>query len=680
MNGSNDIGPKYENRLIHEKSPYLLQHAHNPVDWYPWGDEAFAKAKAEEKPVFLSIGYSTCHWCHVMERESFEDEQVAELLNKSFVSIKVDREERPDVDDFYMSACMALNGSGGWPLNCFLTPDKKPFFAGTYFPKDDAYGRAGFITLLRHIAGMWRDRRGEVSAAAAGILGHISERDAEKAAFEKNADDEAYAELRRAFDGVNGGFGGAPKFPSLQDFLFLMRYGLAKNAGAAVDMTRLTLERMRRGGIYDHIGGGFFRYSTDERWLVPHFEKMLYDNALHIYTYSEASVLIDKSFERTVRETVEFVLRTLHDAQGGFYTALDADSEGGEGRCYLWNPQEVEEALGGADGARFCALYDVTARGNFEGRSIPNLLKKTPSSADADFAASANKRLLEYRGRRPQPFRDDKVLTANNGLMTAALACAGRILNDKTYIEYAERCADFILRNLFSGERLLARWRAGEAGIPAGCGDYAFLIRGLIELYEATFEPRWLAEALRLADSADSLFWDQVQGGYYSSGSDTDDLPLRQKEYYDGALPSANAVMAQNVIQLSRLTGDSKFEARLSAILDSAAAGINSRPAAYCGLLCALEHVKAGGSELIIANGEGLEKMLLALPRFAPFHVTAVCGAGYEKMAELAPFTENYRAENGLATAYLCSGGTCLQPMTDSSALKARLERQAAVY
>lgn len=680
MSLSNDVRPRHENRLIHEKSPYLLQHAHNPVDWYPWGDDAFEKAKTEDKPVFLSIGYSTCHWCHVMEHESFEDERVAEELNKSFVSIKVDREERPDVDSFYMNACMALSGSGGWPLNCFLTPDKKPFFAGTYFPKDDAYGRAGFLTLLRHIADMWRDKRGEVGAAAAGLLGHISERDAKKAAFQENADDGAYAELRRGFDSVNGGFGGAPKFPSLQNALFLMRYGLAKNESGAADMVRMTLGRMRRGGIYDHIGGGFFRYSTDERWLVPHFEKMLYDNALHIYTYSEASVLIDKSFERTVRETVEFVLRDLHDIQGGFYTALDADSEGGEGRCYLWSPQEVEEALGRADGARFCALYDVTARGNFEGQSIPNLLKEAPASSDADFAVSAKKRLLESRRRRPRPFCDDKVLTANNGLMTAALACAGRILKDKTYIGHAARCADFILRSLFSGDRLLARWRAGEAGIPAGCDDYAFLIWGLIELYEATFEPRWLGEALRLTDSADSLFWDKAQGGYYLSGSDINDLPLRQKEYYDGALPSANSVMAQNLIKLSRLTGDPKFEARLGAVLDSTAADVSSYPAAYCGLLCAFEHVKADGSELIIANGGGLEEMLPALPRFAPFQVTAVCGAGYEKMAELAPFTENYKAKDGLATAYLCSGGTCLQPITDPSALRAQLERKAAVY
>ena len=679
MSAPNDVKPKYENKLIREKSPYLLQHAHNPVDWYPWGDEAFAKAKAEDKPVFLSIGYSTCHWCHVMERESFEDEQVAKALNQSFVSIKVDREERPDVDNFYMHACTALNGSGGWPLSCFLTPEKKPFFAGTYFPKEDSYGRAGFITLLRYIADMWRDKRGEVDAAAAGVLGHIAERGPKNGALKATVDDAAYSTLRRSFDSVNGGFGGAPKFPSPQDTLFLMRYGLAQKEGGAVDMVRTTLARMRRGGLYDQIGGGFFRYSTDARWLVPHFEKMLYDNALHIYAYSEASVLIDKSFARTVRETAAFVLRDLHDIDGGFYTALDADSEEGEGRCYLWRPQEVEEALGSTDGARFCALYDVTARGNYEGRSIPNLLKETPSAADADFAVSVNKRLLEYRGRRPQPFRDDKVLTANNGLMTAALACAGRILHDTTYIGYASKCADFILRNLFAGDRLLARWRVGEAGIPAGCDDYACLIWGLIELYEATFEPRWLGEALRLADSADSLFWDTAQGGYYLSGSDIGDLPVRQKEYSDGALPSANSVMAQNLIKLSRLTGDSKFEARLGALLDSAA-GVNSYPAAYCGLLCAFEYAKSESSELIIANGEGLEKMLLALPRFAPFHVTAVCGTGYEKMAELAPFTKNYKAVDRLAAAYLCSGGTCLQPVTDPAALRAQLERKATVY
>ena len=680
MSALNGAGPKHENRLIHEKSPYLLQHAHNPVDWYPWGNEAFKKAGAEDKPVFLSIGYSTCHWCHVMERESFEDERVAEELNKNFVSVKVDREERPDVDSFYMDACMALNGSGGWPLSCFLAPEKKPFFAGTYFPKEDAYGRAGFLTLLRNIAGMWRDRRGEVDAAVAGLLEHISAESGKKSDFPKNADEEAFAALRRSFAGTNGGFGGAPKFPPLPSLLFLMRYGLAENEGGAFDMVRATLEHMRRGGICDAVGGGFFRYSTDERWLVPHFEKMLCDNAMHIYAYSEASALLDKSFERTARKTAEFALRDLRDGQGGFYTALDADSGGGEGRYYLWSPQEVEEALGRTDGARYCALYDVTGRGNFEGRSIPNLLKKAPSSDDRSFAASANRRLLEYRNRRPRPFRDDKVLTANNGLMTAALACAGRIFKERTYLEYAKECAEFVSQNLFSGGRLLARWRAGEAGIPAGCGDYAFFIWGLIELYEATFEPRWLEKALRLAESADGLFWDRAQGGCFLSGNDTDDLPLRRKEYYDGALPAANAVMAQNFIRLSRLTGDPKLEARAGAVFSGAAAGVRRHPAAYCGLLCAFEHAKTGGSELVIANGEGLGKMLLALPRFAPFHVAAVCGAGYEKMAELAPFTRDCKAAGGRATAYLCSGGACLPPMTDPSALRAQLERKAAVF
>lgn len=680
MSALKDAGPKHENRLIHEKSPYLLQHAHNPVDWYPWGDEAFEKARAEDKPVFLSIGYSTCHWCHVMERESFEDDRVAEELNKDFVSIKVDREERPDVDGFYMNACTALNGFGGWPLSCFLTPDKRPFFAGTYFPKEDTYGRAGFLTLLKNIAGLWRGRRSEAGAAAAGLLERISAEGGKEGAFPENADDEAYAELRRSFDGANGGFGGAPKFPSLSNLFFLMRYGLAKNESCAFDMVRATLEHMRRGGIRDAVGGGFFRYSTDERWLVPHFEKMLCDNALHIAAYSEASALLDKSFERTARETAEFALRDLRDGQGGFYTALDADSGEGEGRYYLWSPQEVEKALGRADGARYCALYDVTARGNFEGKSIPNLLRKAPSSEDRSFAASANRRLLESRNRRPRPFRDDKVLTANNGLMTAALACAGRIFKERTYLEYAKECAEFILRSLFSGERLLARWRAGESGIPAGCGDYAFFIWGLIELYEATFEPRWLERALRLTESADGLFWDRAQGGCFLSGSDANDLPLRRKEYYDGALPSANSVMARNFIRLSRLTGNPKLEARAKAVFAGAAAGVRRNPAAYCGLLCAFEHAKAGGSELVLANGGGLEKMLLALPRFAPFHVTAVCGADYEKMAELAPFTRDYRAIDGRATAYLCSGGACLPPITDPAALRARLGRKAAAF
>jgi uncharacterized protein YyaL (SSP411 family) len=671
----------HTNRLINEKSPYLLQHAHNPVDWYPWGDDAFNKAKAEDKPLFLSIGYSTCHWCHVMEQESFEDEDVAAQLNKSFVSIKVDREERPDVDNFYMSACMALNGSGGWPLSCFLSPDKNPFFAGTYFPKNDSFNQSGFLTVLGQIAGLWKNSRDDITDASSSLLSHIKKSSgSNKAALRENADAVAFNTLSRSFDAKNGGFGGAPKFPSLQNILFLMRYGLTHGDSPAFDMVGISLDGMKNGGIYDHVGGGFCRYSTDARWLAPHFEKMLYDNALHIMAYSEAAALFGGDYARVVRETIEFVLRELADIEGGFYTAIDADSEGEEGKFYLFTPQDVQAALGEADGARYCALYDITGHGNFEGKNIPNLIDKKLTDKDRIFAAQANKRLLAYRGHRIPPFRDDKILVSNNGLMIAALSIAGRILGEQAYISQAEKCADFLLERLISGGRLLARWRQGEAGIPAACDDYAYLFWGLIELYEATFDPRWLNKAISIEHDMDSLFWDEQNGGYYLAGSDIKDLPLRQKEFYDGALPSGNSVAALSLLRLARLTGDSSFEDRMKAIFKAAAAGVNSNPAAHCGLMCALLYLEAGGSEIIIVNGESLEALKGCLPRFAPFMVSVVCGAGYELITQIAPFLGEYSGHDGRAAAYVCSAGSCMQPVTEPADLKKLLEDKTVVF
>ena len=422
---------EHTNRLIHEKSPYLLQHAHNPVDWYPWGGEAFEKARRDDKPVFLSIGYSTCHWCHVMERESFEDDRVAAALNRDFVSIKVDREERPDVDHFYMSACTALSGAGGWPLSCFLTPDRKPFFAGTYFPREDRFGSPGFLTLLAAIAGMWRENRSRLTGSTDEILRHIT--DGTAAGREKVRPDileTAFRALERSFDPEYGGFGSAPKFPCVQNLLFLMRYEVAHPGSGAAAMVAGTLDAMWKGGIHDAVGGGFCRYSTDRQWLLPHFEKMAYDNAMLLLAFSEASARIDPRFARMARETMDFCTRELREPSGGFATAIDADSDGAEGRFYLFTPEQVVRVLGAKDGARYCRLFRIAPGGNFDGRSIPNRIGVSFTPGDEEFAAAASRKLRVARSGRVPPFRDDKQLTGNNGLMVAAFAVAGHILGD----------------------------------------------------------------------------------------------------------------------------------------------------------------------------------------------------------------------------------------------------------
>ena len=671
----------HTNKLINEKSPYLLQHAHNPVDWFPWGDEAFAKAKTEDKPVFLSIGYSTCHWCHVMERESFEDEGVAEIINKSFVCIKVDREERPDVDNFYMSACMALNSSGGWPLSCFLTPDRKPFFAGTYFPKEDAYSMPGFKTVLNHIAGLWKNNRNELLEASQSILKHLSEQSASKQTkLKNNIENTAFKSLINSYDEHYGGFSPAPKFPSLQNLLFLIRYNIAVNDRTALEMIDKTLRCMYQGGIYDHIGGGFCRYSTDEAWLVPHFEKMLYDNAMHILTYAEAGVLINNDFAEISREISAFCIRELRDDSGGFYTAIDADSEGVEGKFYVFSPLEIKEALCETDGKRYCELFDITAQGNFEGKNIPNLISRPLTATEKTFARTANERLLTYRAKRIPPFLDDKILTANNALMIAALAAQGRLLIDTSFIEYAEQCADFLLDKLVVSGRLMSSWRDGSASSPATSDDYAYLIWGLIELYESTFSPKWLRHALNFTQNMMEFFWDKDGGGFYLSGSDITDLPLRQKNTHDGAIPSGNSVAAQNLLRLARLCDNSDYERMANDIFGLVASSLNSYPSAYCGLLSALLYLKNGGTEIILVNGDGIDELKNISAAFSPFTVVAVCGSGYEEMAELAPFLSEYAPLNGKATAYVCSGGSCHQPINEPESLKKLIEKDRATH
>lgn len=660
----------YTNDLSGEKSPYLLQHAHNPVNWMPWGDAAFHAAKTRDMPVFLSIGYSSCHWCHVMERESFEDTEVASLLNEHFISIKVDREERPDVDHLYMQACTAMTGQGGWPLSIFLTPDLLPFFAGTYLPKHDQYGMPGLMTVLGRIITLWSTDRNKLIEAGKNTLRYLGETAAPQSGTEEtDYSNEAYAQFKLSFDAAYGGFGSAPKFPSAYNLLFLMRYAIAREEPHALQMIKKTLTSMGRGGIYDFVAGGFCRYSTDRQWLVPHFEKMLYGNALLAIAYAEGAAYLDPDYAWAAKRTLDYCIRDMRGEHGGFYTAQDADSEGVEGKYYVWTPVELKAVLGDTDGQRFCKLFNITEKGNFEGKSIPHHIDRDVSKEDWDFAHRCFPLLLTERNKRVQPLTDDKVLTSGNGLMIAALSVCGRLLNIQVYIKRAEEAAHFILTNLTDEGRLLSRWREGHAAHPSTSDDYAYLIWGLIELYQSSHDPQWLAEAVTLAESMPGLFWDQRSGGLFLSGSDVEDLPLRLKNVHDGAVPSGNAVAASNLIRLSRLTGNTVYEDRARAILDAFAGEMASYPMGCAGLLTAQTFLQHGLTEISIVNGEGLKPMLDTVRQFNPFTVVSVVGKGYEQMETLVPDAKGNTPVEGRATAYVCTRAGCRPPVTDPEVL-----------
>ena len=655
----------HTNKLILEKSPYLLQHAHNPVDWHPWGDEAFAEARRRDIPVFLSIGYSTCHWCHVMERESFEDEDVASVLNANFVCIKVDREERPDIDHLYMNACTAMTGQGGWPLSCFLTPDKKPFFAGSYLPKDDRYGMRGFMTILETISNLWRNERPRLLAASADIMAHIAA--PPQTAHEnirENASSAAFKQLAASFDRKNGGFGQAPKFPSAHNLLFLIRYHILYKEPLAAQMVAETLRAMQRGGIWDHIGGGFCRYATDQQWLVPHFEKMMYDNAMLTIAFCEAGAAIDESFFNTVRRILEYAFQEMHDDDGGFYTAQDADSEGEEGRYYVFTPSEIQLVLGAEDGKRFCSLFNITPQGNFEGKSIPNLLYSNPFADDAAFAQKCFPDLLQFRNKRVPPLKDDKKLASVNGLMLAALATAGRLMRDEKCIAAAEKTGVFLLKNMFHNGRLNASFRQGDLRHPATSDDYAYVLWGLFELYQTTLVPCWLSQAIRLADSMLELFQDG-QGALYLSGRDVHDLPVRTKNTHDGALPSGNAVAAQVLVRIADITHREQYRTAAKAIAESLSGVISAYPTAFTGLLCADLYNRHGGIQAVLASGAGISDLQQAVSGFNPFLTVALCGEGFREMDILAPHVKDYRPLDGSATAYICSPRGCQSPIAD---------------
>jgi uncharacterized protein YyaL (SSP411 family) len=683
------------NHLIHEKSPYLLQHADNPVDWYPWGPEAFQKARQEDKPIFLSIGYATCHWCHVMAHESFEDEEVARILNESFVSIKVDREERPDIDQIYMSVCQALTGQGGWPLTIFITPEGKPFFAGTYFPKSSRMGMVGFTELLTRVASLWGSDRGRILQDSEKIRQAIRKEaglGAAGAALDQGVLRKAYEQFLRAFDPVWGGFGQAPKFPTPHHLTFLLRWYRRSQELQAASMVGKTLEGMRKGGIFDQIGFGFHRYSVDERWLVPHFEKMLYDQALLAMAYAEAYQALGKAqFAQVAREIFTYVLRDMTAPEGGFYSAEDADSEGKEGLFYVWTPRQVRKHLGHTLGDLFCRFYGISSEGNFEGgMSIPHIFQTPQNFADQEkmnpvqlerALEEAREKLFQARERRVHPLKDDKIITSWNGLMIAALAKGYQALRDETYAQAARKAADFILQRMRTDHgRLQRRFRHGHIAYPGFLDDYAHLVWGLLELYEAIFEVRYLEEALHLNQIMIELFWDEEKGGFYFSGRDNEALISRPRDLYDGAIPSGNSVAALNLLRLSRMTGKVDWEKKADQLLKVFSAAVADSPMAYTQFLIAVDFMLGPSREIVIAGDPGLEEsreMIAFVQRsFLPNKVLLFRAEGDagRKLSTLSPFVEGMRPLNKRPTVYLCENYTCKTPLTDLAALEAALK------
>ena len=687
------------NRLSREKSPYLLQHAGNPVDWYPWGEEAFDRARREDKPVFLSVGYSTCHWCHVMAHESFEDETVAALLDGAFVCVKVDREERPDIDGIYMRVCQMMAGSGGWPLTIVMTPEKLPFFAATYIPKESRWGRQGLVELIPRIGSIWETRRDEVEKAAARTASHLMQPHRETGELHPEAlPARALEELRGQFDEAHGGFGESPKFPMPHQIVFLLRHWGRTGSPEALRMAERTLSAMRQGGIFDQLGHGFHRYSTDRQWLVPHFEKMLYDQALLAMAFTEAfQATGNEAHARTVREVLDYCLGDLRSSEGGFYAAEDADSEGKEGRLYLWRMEELRRLLAPEELRLAEAAFSLAEEGNFvdpvepekRGDNIlhvcgpPVKIAEGLGMTEAGFLQrleAVRLRLLAAREKRVRPQRDDKILTDWNGLMIAALARAARVLEEPRYLEAARAAIDFTLSRLRKPDgRLLHSFCKGEAAVTAGLDDYAFLTWGLIEAYEAGFDADDLRTAIALQALVDRRFRD-TDGGFFSTPDDGEALLFRPREGHDGAVPSGNAVTLMNLIRLGRMTGDPRREEAAAALGRAFAGSLWKIPSAHAQWMIALELLAGPSREVVIAGRSGEKDtaaMLTVLRRaYLPGMTLLLRPEGEEDPAitEIAPFTRKMRAIEGRAAAYLCTGFACRRPVTDPQELEALID------
>ncbi len=685
MNQQEAAGDVQRNRLAGEKSPYLLQHAENPVHWYPWGDEAFQKALQEDKPIFLSIGYSTCHWCHVMARECFRDHEVARELNKSFIPVKVDREERPDVDHIYMSVCQMITGSGGWPLTVIATPDKKPFFAGTYFPKVSRFGLPGLLNILQVISEAWEgDRKTLLDQADKiyrAILEGRHERDAEPGLVtpKETTDydsllEKGFAEFSKSFDEDAGGFGGAPKFPLPHNLMFLMAYWKRTGNKRALDMAERTMKGAYSGGVYDHLGFGFFRYATDSKWLVPHFEKMLYDNAMMLRAVTELYQATKKDIYKDIAfEIVSFVKSEMVSSQGGFYSAIDAESQGEEGKFYVWTPNEVTSLLGEGDGKTFCDRYGIGTDGRFRGGSVPHLsrIAANPDAPDRmEFVLEAREpaaerlrvKMLAERDKRVRPTTDDKVLTSWNSLMISAMAKTSYATGDDRCLEMAEACAAFILKNLFRGGTLYARYRLGDAAHSGTLCDYAYFVWGLMDLYQVTYKVEYLKHAWDLAAKMVELFWDDSISGFYLTEPGRQDLIIRPRETYDGAIPSGHSVAIMNLLRIFHLGGPEDYESMAISAIDALARDVARNPIGYGYSLCAVNYVSGGALDIQVdADREDptAEAMLnyvksLYLPGAQVIFSAHRAFLGKEDPPKMPP----------RPTITVCQGKTCGAPVT----------------
>ncbi len=697
---SNGAGGK-PNRLISEKSPYLLQHAYSPVDWHPWGYEAFEKAREEDKPIFLSIGYSSCHWCHVMGRESFEDPEVARLMNEVFISIKVDREERPDIDNVYMTVCHMMTGSGGWPLTIIMTPGKIPFFAGTYLPKHGRFGQIGVVDMIDSIREVWATRREEVTESTRQVIAVLQQETAHPLGEE--LDEEAlelvYEQLVQGFDEHHGGFGSAPKFPTPQNILFLLRYWKRTGNEKSLEMAEQTLRAMQCGGIYDHVGFGFHRYSTDPEWFVPHFEKMLCDQAMMAMAYTEAYQATRKEeYRETARKIFTYVLRDMTSREGAFYSAEDADSEGEEGKFYLWTLDEIRQTLEDREADLAIDLFNVRNEGNFfeqvtSRRTGSNILhlKKPIDETASDMEISGEElgerletvyhKLFNAREKRIHPRKDDKILTDWNGLMISALAKSARVFDEAEYEDAAKRAADFVIKNMCSANgRLLHRYRDGQAAIPASIDDYAFFIWGLIELYETTFDLNYLQKALDLNRHLIEHYWDNENGGFYFTADDSEELITRRKEIHDGALPSGNSAAMMNLLLLGRISADSELEEKAAEISRAFSANVKQSPLAHVHLMVAADFSIGPSYEVTISGDprtEDTRAMLKTLRKhFIPNKVVLMRPIEREHpdITQIARFTEDMSSINRRATAYVCNNYNCERPTTNVSKMLGLLD------
>lgn len=680
----------HTNRLIHESSPYLLQHAHNPVDWHPWGEEAFQKAKSENRPILLSIGYSACHWCHVMEKESFENEQIAALMNANFVSIKVDREERPDLDEIYMSAVQMLTGRGGWPMTVFLTPERKPFFGGTYFPPEDRHGMPGFPRILNAVAQAYHERPADVTKSVeqiVGALGRMTNLVESDRPFAPAIIVESAENLSQAYDSEHGGFGQAPKFPNAGVFELFLRAHRNSKSRRLLDMIVHTLTQMAEGGIYDHLGGGFHRYSVDEKWLVPHFEKMLYDNAQLLRSYAQAFSITGRAlFKQVVAETEGYLLREMLHSEGGFYSTQDADSEGEEGKFFVWTEDEAMQILGEEAGQIFCRVYDVSEFGNFEGKNILHPVLTLEQAARffrkevieiARVIAEAKMKLFAEREKRVKPFRDEKILASWNGLMLSGFAEAGKILDDPSSLAAARKTVDFIFTRMFRDGLLLHTYKDGQAKLLGYLDDYAFVAAGLLDLYEVTLERSDLQRAIDLAETMIREFWDDIDGAFFYTGRSHEQLISRTKPAFDGSVPSGNAVATQLLVRLYHYTGREEYLKRAEKTLRIYHDAMEQQPFGFAHMLSALDFYLEKPKEIVLMGKRDDPPAMDLLRKIHSLYLpnqTLQMIDPDQSLEKVSPLLAGKGQLNGRPTVYACHNFTCSRPVTEWKDVKKLLE------